>query len=167
MNEIQREIKRYNDLTHEIIGACIEVHRALGPGLLESVYEDCICHELGIRGMAFQRQVYVPITFKGLRVENALRLDLYIQDSVIIELKTVEALLPVHVAQILTDLKLTGCKVGLLMNYNVSVLKAGLNRYVHNFPELQETFRRQDQNDPDWEIGEENRRQFERSRHRY
>jgi GxxExxY protein len=113
------------DLTEKIIGAAIEVHRALGPGLLESAYEECMCRELDLRGLAFQRQVPLPVESKGIKLDCRYRLDLIVQDSVFLELKCVEHVLPVHDAQLLTYLKLAGKRIGLIINFNVSVLVRG------------------------------------------
>ncbi len=112
-------------LTEKIIGAAIEVHRALGPGLLESAYEECLCHELSLRGLSFQRQLDLPVHYKGVNLDCGYRLDLVIQDAVILELKCVESILPVHEAQLLTYLKLTWKRVGLIVNFNVATLVRG------------------------------------------
>jgi GxxExxY protein len=117
-------------LTEQIIGAGIEVHRELGPGLLESVYEECLCHELHLRGLSFQRQVNLPISYKGLKLDCGYRLDIVVEDSVLIELKSIDQILPIRQAQLLTYLRLSGKKVGLLINFNVSVLKNGIVRRV-------------------------------------
>jgi GxxExxY protein len=112
-------------LTEQVIGAAIEVHRALGPGLLESAYEECLCHELHLRGIAFRRQVPLPIQYKGVSLDCGYRLDVVVEDSVVLELKCVEHILPVHEAQLLTYLKLTGKRVGLIVNFHVSTLVRG------------------------------------------
>jgi GxxExxY protein len=117
-------------LTEAIIGAAMEVHRALGPGLLESAYEKCLCHELKLRGFAVGSEVELPVTYKGLTLNCGYRLDLVVEDSVIVELKAVEQTLPVHEAQLLTYLRLSGKRVGLLINFNVPVLKDGITRRV-------------------------------------
>ena len=117
-------------LTHTIIGAAIEVHRALGPGLLESAYEECLCHELGLRQLAFQRQVPLPLTYKGVDLDCGYRLDLVVAQTVLLELKAVAQILPIHEAQLLTYLRLSKMKIGLLINFNVPVLKQGINRMV-------------------------------------
>jgi GxxExxY protein len=117
-------------LTEGIIGAAIEVHRQLGPGLLESAYEECLCHELGLRGMRFKYQVELPVVYKGLRLDCGYRLDVVVEDEVILELKAVEQILPVHEAQLLTYLRLSGKKLGLLINFNVAALKEGIVRRV-------------------------------------
>jgi len=106
-------------LTKEIIGASIEVHRQLGPGLLESSYEVCLCRELELRGLPYQFQKPLPLEYKGIRLDCGYRLDLLVSNAVIVEVKSVEALAPIHEAQLLTYLKLTGVKVGLLINFNV------------------------------------------------
>jgi GxxExxY protein len=124
-----------NELTKEIISAAIEVHRALGPGLLESAYEECLCRELNLRGIPFERQVPLPVEFTGVRLQCGYCLDLLVDKRVVVEIKTVESLLPIHEAQLLTYLKLGGWKVGLLINFNVSVLKNGIRRRVLNFEE--------------------------------
>jgi GxxExxY protein len=116
------------EITEKIIGAAIEVHRHLGPGLLESVYEAALAFELSQQGLAVERQKPVPVTYKGLKFEEGYRLDLLVADSVIVELKCVDNLLPIHEAQVLSYLKLTGRKVGLLMNFKVPVLKQGIKR---------------------------------------
>ncbi len=100
------------ELTQEIVGAAIEVHRALGPGLLESAYEECVCYELKIRGLGYKRQVDLPLTYKGISLEFGYRLDVVVEDRVLLELKCVEKLLPIHEAQLLTYLRLSGIKVG-------------------------------------------------------
>lgn len=117
------------ELTRPIIGAAIEVHRQLGPGLMESAYEICLCHELHVRGIEFQRQVEIPIAYKGINLDCAYRADLVIGD-VLVELKSVDVLLPLHEAQLMTYMKLLHKKVGLVLNFNVPVLKDGIKRRV-------------------------------------
>jgi GxxExxY protein len=117
-------------LTKEIIGAAIEVHRSLGPGLLESAYEICMCHELNARGVAFQRQVEIPVLYKGVSLDCGYKLDILVEDKVILELKAVEAILLVHEAQLLTYLRLSGKRVGFLMNFHVSRMTSGIVRKV-------------------------------------
>ncbi len=112
-------------LTENIIGAAIEVHKSLGPGLLESAYEECLCHELHLRNIAFQRQVPLPVKYKGINLECGYRIDLIVEDLVVLELKCVEHILPVHEAQLLTYLKLTGKRVGLILNFHVPTLARG------------------------------------------
>ena len=115
----------HEELTEKIIGAAIEVHRALGPGLLESAYEECLCREFNLRGLVFQRQMPLPVEYKGVKLDCGYRLDLIVQDAVVLELKCVEHLLPVHDAQLLTYLKLTGKRVGIIINFNVATLVRG------------------------------------------
>ena len=117
-------------LTHEVIGAVIDVHRELGPGLLESVYEVCLCHELGLRGIEHSRQVKLPVHYKGAQLDADFRIDILIPGQLIIEVKSVERMLGVHEAQLLTYLKLSKIRVGLLLNFNVPVLKDGMKRLV-------------------------------------
>ena len=118
----------HEEVTGQIIGAAMDVHRTLGPGLLESAYEACMCHELNLRGLAFARQVELPVAYKGVLLPCGYRLDLLVADMVVVELKCVESLLPVHEAQLLTYLRLSGKKVGLLINFYVSQLKDGIIR---------------------------------------
>ncbi len=117
-----------NELTEQIIGAAIEVHRELGPGLLESTYETCLAHELSLRQIPFERQKPIPVRYKGLELDCGFRVDLLVDGLVIVELKAVDTFAPVHQAQLLTYLKLTGCKLGLLLNFNVRLLKQGIQR---------------------------------------
>ena len=118
------------ELTGKILGAAIEVHSTLGPGLLESAYEECLCHELELRGIRFRRQLDLPVSYKGVLLSCGYRLDIVVEDAVVIELKAVEHLLPIHEAQLLTYLRLSGKRVGLLINFNVVVLKRGIIRRV-------------------------------------
>jgi GxxExxY protein len=120
----------YEELTEKIIGAAIEVHRALGPGLLESVYERALCHELTLRQIGFKNQIAVPLVYKGLDLQCGFRLDLLIEGNIILELKSVAQVLPVHEAQLLTYMKLTNKRLGFIMNFNVAVLKQGITRRV-------------------------------------
>ena len=119
-----------NEITEQIIGAAIEVHRALGPGLLESAYEECLCHELTLRRVAFERQKPLPVEYKGVKLDCGYRLDLFVEGTVVVEIKAVEAIQPIHEAQLLTYLKLGGWKLGLLINFNVPVLKDGIRRRI-------------------------------------
>jgi GxxExxY protein len=128
-------VSRLNQLTELIIGAAIEVHRQTGPGLMESVYEECLCYELSQLGLSFQRQVHLPISYKGIKLDCGLKMDLLVEDAIVLELKTVDQLLPVHSAQLLTYLKLSGKKVGLLINFNEPTLTKGLKRLVNHFKE--------------------------------
>lgn len=124
-----------NEITEAIIKASIEVHRALGPGLLESAYEECMCHELTLLGLSFERQLALPVVYKGHQLDCGYRLDLVVSKTVVVEIKAVEALLPIHEAQLLTYLKLGGWNVGLLLNFNVPLMKQGIKRIVHDFRE--------------------------------
>lgn len=120
-----------NDLTEKIIGSAIKVHRVLGPGLLESAYEVCLMHELTKAGLNAERQVKVPIMYEGLQIDADYFIDLLAEDTVVLELKSVEHLLPVHEAQLLTYLKLANKKLGLLINFNVTLLKNGIKRRIN------------------------------------
>ncbi len=119
------------EVARNVVDAAICVHRAVGPGLLESVYEACLCHELHLRGLSFKAQLPVPIVYKGMRLNTELRIDLLVEDCVLVELKCAESILPVFEAQLLTYLKLTGNRLGLLINFNVALLKDGIKRIVH------------------------------------
>jgi GxxExxY protein len=121
-----------NELTEKVIGAAIEVHKALGPGLLESAYEECLAHELLFAGISFERQVPLPIIYRSIQLDCGYRLDFLVERTVVLELKALESLQPIHEAQLLTYLKLGGWPVGLLINFNVPVLKKGIKRMVHN-----------------------------------
>jgi GxxExxY protein len=116
------------ELTERIIGCAIEVHRALWPGLLESAYEECLCHELSLHGLCYERQVPLPIVYKGVTLECGYRMDIIVENRVLIELKTVEKILPVHEAQLLTYLKLSKLRLGLVLNFHVPVLIDGIRR---------------------------------------
>ena len=122
-----------NELPYAIIGACLEVHKVLGPGLLENTYQECLARELSLRGIPFEKEKPLPVEYKEVRVDCGYRLDFLVDGSVVVELKSIEAILPVHEAQILTYLKQTGCKLGLLVNFNVAVLKEGIRRLGLNF----------------------------------
>ena len=119
-----------NELTDAIIGAAMEVHRTLGPGLLESTYEMCLCRELAIRGIPFERQVPIAVEYKGVKLDCGYRADIVINSSILVEIKAIDSLLPIHDAQLLSYLKLGGWKIGLLINFNVELLKHGLRRRV-------------------------------------
>ena len=121
-----------NELTQKIIGAAIEVHKALGPGLLESAYEECLAHELLIANVSFERQVPLPVSYKSVQLDCGYRIDFLIEHTVVLELKAVESLQPIHEAQLLTYLKLGGWPIGLFINFNVPVLTKGIKRMVHN-----------------------------------
>lgn len=120
-----------NELSHEIIGSAIEVHRILGPGLLESAYEECLCYELKEKKFHIDRQLWLPMKYKDILVkEKMYRLDIWVERKVVVDIKSVETALPVHQKQVLTYLQQTGSKLGLLLNFNVPVLKDGINRIV-------------------------------------
>ncbi|MDD5452195.1 MAG: GxxExxY protein [Desulfovibrionales bacterium] len=119
-----------NDLSGEVISAAIEVHKILGSGLLESVYEECLCRELELRQIPYERQKELPIEYKGIKLDCGYRLDVLVENRLLLELKACDALQPIHKAQLLTYLKLTGIKVGLLINFNVPILKQGIKRMV-------------------------------------
>ncbi len=119
-----------SDLSERAIGLAMEVHRHLGPGLLESAYEECLCFEFAQAGIAYARQVPLPVVYKSVRLDCGYRMDLVIERQLVVEIKSLEALLPIHEAQMLTYLRLSGCRVGLLMNFNAVLLKDGLRRFV-------------------------------------
>ena len=119
------------DLTEQIVGASIEVHRHLGPGLLESAYEECLCRELYLRNLPFKRQVSLPVVYKEVHLDCGYQLDIIVDEKVIVELKAVEQLLSIHEAQLLTYLKLGGYKIGLLINFNAALLKDGIRRIAN------------------------------------
>ncbi|MBN1998600.1 GxxExxY protein [candidate division KSB1 bacterium] len=124
-----------NEISSKIIGAAIEVHRILGPGLLESVYEEALCHELHERGIRFSRQQSVPIPYKNHKLGTDLRLDLLVEDKVIVDLKAKEKVLPIDKTKLLTYLRLSDKKLGLIINFHVKLLKDGVERVVNNLPE--------------------------------
>jgi GxxExxY protein len=119
-----------NQITERIIGCAIEVHRSLGPGLLESVYEECLAFELQDSGLRIERQKPVPVVYKNIKLDCGYRIDILVEKSVIIELKSTDSIIPVHEAQILTYMKLANKNIGLLINFNVTLLKNGLKRYI-------------------------------------
>jgi GxxExxY protein len=121
---------RYEELTEKILGAAIEVHKALGPGLLESAYEECLCHEFNLRSLRFERQIKVPVVYKGINLDCGYQLDLMVENTVILELKAVERITSIHEAQLLTYLKLMNKPAGFIINFNVPVLRAGIVRKV-------------------------------------
>ena len=124
-----------NKITETIIGAAIDVHRALGPGLLESAYEACMVYDLIQVGMKVEQQKPLPVVYRGVKLECGYRLDLMIENEVVVEIKSIDKLLPIHKAQLMSYLKLADCKVGLLINFNVELLKDGIQRVVNNFPD--------------------------------
>jgi GxxExxY protein len=123
-----------NRITQTIIGGAIEVHRTLGPGLLESAYEACLAYEVSQRGLSIERQKSLPIVYRDVRIDGGYRLDLLVEGCVIVEIKAVDMLLPVHQAQLLSYLRLSGCPIGLLINFNVDVLRKGLRRVILDQP---------------------------------
>jgi GxxExxY protein len=124
-------MKREDELSNTIIGAAIEVHKILGPGLLESTYEECLCHELNEREMAFERQKSLPLIYKDIRLDCGYRIDILVEKLVVVELKAMERIEPIHEAQILTYLKLSNLWLGLIINFNVPILKDGIRRIVN------------------------------------
>jgi GxxExxY protein len=131
MNHRDTETQRGRDaLTERIIGLAIEVHRVLGPGLLESAYEECLCYELRHALLVFRRQVPLPVVYKQVRLDCGYRMDIVVEDRVVLELKTVERLLPIHDAQLLTYMRLAGLRTGLLINFHAPAVKDGLRRLV-------------------------------------
>ena len=127
---------KVNEVTRAVIGSAIEVHRALGPGLLlESAYEECLCRELTIEEIPFERQRQLPVEYKGIKLDCGYRLDLLVAELVVVEIKALDRLLPIHDAQLLTYLRLGGWQAGLLLNFNVPVLKQGIKRVVLNLDE--------------------------------
>jgi len=120
----------FDELSNRVIGCALEVHKVVGPGLLESTYEQCLAHELALAGISFCLQPALPVQYKGIKLDCGYRIDLLVADSLIVEIKSVEHLLPVHEAQLLTYLKLSGRRIGLLINFNVRLLKQGLKRMV-------------------------------------
>jgi len=130
-----KKFENINDLSGAVIGAAIEVHTILGPGLLESVYEECLCRELELREIPYERQKELPIEYKGVKLDCGYRLDLVIQNAIILELKSCENIEPIHKAQLLTYLKLSGLNLGLILNFNVPLMRNGIVRVVNNLKE--------------------------------
>jgi len=130
-----QEKDRLDSITRRIIGAAIEVHRRLGPGLLESAYEACLAYELRQMGLKVEQQKPLPVVYKDVKLDCGYRLDLVVDDSVVVELKAIDQLAPIHDAQLLSYLRLSGLKVGLLLNFHVRVLKNGMKRLVNDFPD--------------------------------
>jgi GxxExxY protein len=122
--------EQLNKITEVVIGAAIKVHRTLGPGLLESAYESCLAYEIRKRGLAVERQKPVPLVYEEVKLECGYRMDLLVERSVVIEVKSVEALAPIHEAQVLSYLKLSGSRLALLINFNVTLLRDGIRRFV-------------------------------------
>ena len=128
-------VQSVNTTTEASIGAAIEVHRYLGPGLLESAYEECLAAELEEREIPFKRQLPLPVTYKGRKLDVAYKIDLLVKNEVVVELKTVDAIHPIHIAQTLTYMRLGGWRVGLILNFNITILKNGIKRLVHKLNE--------------------------------
>jgi len=124
-----------NQLSNVVIGAAIEVHKTLGPGLLESAYETCLSHELGLRGIKYQNQIKLPVEYKDVLLDSGYRLDILVEDEIVLELKSVEKILPIHDAQLLTYMKLGGWQLGIIFNFNVPLLRNGIKRKVLNLRE--------------------------------
>jgi GxxExxY protein len=123
-------MKQFSPLSEKVIGAAIEVHKALGPGLLESTYQQCLAHELSMNGISFKMEKSIPVSYKGIKLDCGYRLDFLIDNEIILELKSVEILKPIHQAQLLSYMKLTNIKQGFLINFNVELLKQGLKSFV-------------------------------------
>ena len=138
MSELNTEDTEHAEMMKNLnafTGAAMEVHRALGPGLLESTYEMCLCRELAIRGIPFERQVPIPVEYKGVKLDCGYRADIVVDGTILLEIKAIDSLLPIHDAQLLSYLKLGGWKIGLLINFNVELLKSGLRRRVFGLVE--------------------------------
>jgi len=129
-------LRDLNEITRGIIAAAMEVHRHLGPGLLESAYQECVCYELSRMGLTFTREVHLPLSYKGLQLDCSYRVDLLVEDAVVVELKSIEQILRIHSAQLLTYLRASHKQVGLLINFNVLVLKDGIKRIVNGYTEF-------------------------------
>jgi GxxExxY protein len=132
MHDVELKIERLNNLTERIIGCSIEVHKAIGPGLLESAYEECLCFELGHTGLTFRRQVPLPVRYKSVNLDCGYSLDLIVENEIIIELKAVERIMPIHEAQLLSYLKMLNKRIGLILNFHTSIMKHGIKRIVNN-----------------------------------
>jgi len=124
-----------NQLSSKIIGSAIQVHKALGPGLLESAYEECLCHEFHLQGIHFERQKSLPVVYKGKRLDCGYRLDLVVENAIILELKSCETIDPIHKAQLLTYLRLADLQLGLILNFNAAIMKDGIVRIVNELNE--------------------------------
>ena len=137
------EKEKLNQITEAIIGAAVDIHRTLGPGLLESAYEACLVFELAERGLKIEQQKPLPIVYREVKLDCGYRLDILVEESVIVEVKSIDQIAPIHKAQLLSYLKLSGCKVGLLINFNVKVLKDGVVRMVNDFPDAPEELKKE------------------------
>lgn len=133
MHKVELSPEQINFLTEKIIGCAIEVHRAIGPGLLESAYEECLCYELAQSGLSFRRQVPLPIVYKEVKLDCGYKLDIIVEEAVILEIKAVDRLIAIHEAQLLSYLRMLDLRVGLLLNFHSTVLKDGLKRIVNRF----------------------------------
>jgi len=133
MLDVEHASQRSNFLTEKIIGCAIEVHKAIGPGLLESAYEECLCYELSQNGLNFERQVPLPVVYKGVKLDCGYKLDIIVENIVIIELKAVDRIIAIHEAQLLSYLRMLDLRVGLILNFHSSVLKEGIKRIVNRF----------------------------------
>jgi GxxExxY protein len=120
----------FDQISNQVIGCALEVHRVLGPGLLESTYEQCLAHELSLAGISFKLQFPLPVKYKGIKLDCGYRINLFVNDELIVELKSVDQIMGIHRAQLLTYMKLSDVKVGLLINFNVEMLKSGIKRFV-------------------------------------
>ncbi len=125
-------MKKINEITETIIGSAISVHRELGPGLLESAYEACLAYDIAKSGLSVERQKELPVKYRNVKLDCGYRIDLLVENKVIVEIKAIDKLAPIHTAQLLSYLKLSGCKVGLLINFNVKVLKDGIRRLIND-----------------------------------
>lgn len=132
--EVTESTEKLTALTKKIIGAAVEVHKHTGPGLMESAYEVCLCYELSQVGLGFERQVDLPIAYKGVKLDCGYKMDVVVEDSVVLELKTVDQLLPIHTAQLLTYLRLSGKRVGLLLNFHAPILTKRIKRLINDSP---------------------------------
>jgi len=140
-NAEMTERERLDSITDSIIGGAIEVHRAMGPGLLESAYEACLAFELVERGLKIERQKPLPVVYRDVKLDCGYRLDILVEDAVVVEIKAVDQIVPIHKAQLLSYLRLSKCLVGLLINFNVKVLKSGIVRMVNDYPDPRRSLR--------------------------
>jgi GxxExxY protein len=131
MSERESNWVRINSITEKVIGCAIEVHRAIGPGLLESAYEECLCYELKEQGLNFKRQVPLPVVYKGVKLDCGYVLDIIVEDLVILEIKAVERVMPIHEAQLLSYLRMLDKRIGLILNFNMPIMKNGIKRIVN------------------------------------
>jgi len=132
MFDVDPVAERINLITEKAIGCAIEVHKAIGPGLLESAYEECLCYELSQNGLSFQRQVPLPVVYKDVKLDCGYQLDIIVEDLVILEIKAVERIIPIHEAQLLSYLRMLDKRIGLILNFHAAVLRNGIKRIVNN-----------------------------------